>query len=341
MHFNRAATLLFVVFFTVSKAETFQDAIFMPGVRTYRDDSYLCRMKRVEDNETFITSFQPEHDESVAHHMILFACEEPGVHTDVWQCDDREGGEPVCTGAQTILFSWAMNAPGFTLPPGISFPVGLHPYKYLVLQVHYKDAKTFSDNPDKYDTSGFILTVQTEPTPRLAGIYLLAAVGEIGPNGWTVVRTACRYTGYATLHPFAFRVHAHGHGVINKGYAYHDGERSLIGAQSPQRLQTYYPVEDKDVKIYPHDLISAMCNMTNHEDKVFKMGNTRGDEMCNFYMMYWVSHDDADQLTDPLNQDCAVDGDTAIREIAEEKAIDFANQMRKESYKSFSDSRKE
>lgn len=34
--------------------------------------------------------------------------------------------------------------------------------------------------------------------------------------------------------------------------------------------------------------VAARCVMNNQEDKEITMGNTGEDEMCNYYLMYWV-----------------------------------------------------
>lgn len=37
--------------------------------------------------------------------------------------------------------------------------------------------------------------------------------------------------------------------------------------------------------------VASRCVMVNKENKAFAMGNTGEDEMCNYYMMYWVYGD--------------------------------------------------
>ncbi|KAA3679736.1 uncharacterized protein DEA37_0000183 [Paragonimus westermani] len=96
--------------------------------------------------------------------------------------------------------------------------------------------------------------------------------------------------------------------VVNEAFLFHNGQRYLIGSKSPQQKQTFYPVENKTLAIHPDDVMMARCNMTNHENRVIYMGNTRNDEMCNFYMMYVVDLADEDQLHDRYNQQCFSDG---------------------------------
>merc|ERR1719342_193720 len=36
------------------------------------------------------------------------------------------------------------------------------------------------------------------------------------------------------------------------------------------------------------DTVAARCTMVNHRDRITYIGTTNEDEMCNFYVMYWV-----------------------------------------------------
>lgn len=46
--------------------------------------------------------------------------------------------------------------------------------------------------------------------------------------------------------------------------------------------------------------------------------NTRNDEMCNFYIMYWVTNDNEQQLYDTNNQVCYVGDGSDIYENFQE-----------------------
>ncbi|RTG87068.1 peptidylglycine monooxygenase [Schistosoma bovis] len=233
-------------------------------------------------------------------------------HSLIWKCGEMSDDEtPVCNASESILYSWAMGAPSFEMPDDVSFKVGYEtPYKYFVLQVHYKDAM----NLDEKDTSGLELTTQSTPyvilpvfflmnnfrTGKLAGIYILVSGEDIGPSQIARLDVACSYTGNATLHPFAFRVHTHSHGVLSKGYVVDGNESYLIGSKSPQEHQ------------------AARCIMQNNESRIIRIGNTRNDEMCNFYIMYWVTNDNEQQLYDTNNQVCYVGDGSDIYENFQE-----------------------
>ncbi len=63
---------------------------------------------------------------------------------------------------------------------------------------------------------------------------------------------------------------------------------SLIGKRDPQRPQMFYPVSDADMTIQRGDIVAARCTMVNPHDRTVYVGATGKDEMCNFYLMYWV-----------------------------------------------------
>ena len=95
----------------------------------------------------------------------------------------------------------------------------------------------------------------------------------------------------------------------------------LIGKRDPQKPQMFYPVADEKVTLKPGDVVAARCTMVkisksyelnylitsrnyivgktidlfyilhiqvNHRKRVTWIGATNNDEMCNFYIMYWV-----------------------------------------------------
>ena len=50
----------------------------------------------------------------------------------------------------------------------------------------------------------------------------------------------------------------------------------------------FYPIDDKDLTLTQGDTVAARCTMVNTRDAVTYVGATNEDEMCNFYIMYWV-----------------------------------------------------
>uniref|UniRef100_A0AAQ4PHE6 Copper type II ascorbate-dependent monooxygenase C-terminal domain-containing protein n=1 Tax=Gasterosteus aculeatus aculeatus TaxID=481459 RepID=A0AAQ4PHE6_GASAC len=98
---------------------------------------------------------------------------------------------------------------------------------------------------------------------------------------------ACDYTSYP-IYPFAFRTHTHHLGQVVSGYRIREGRWNLIGRQSPQRPQAFYPA-NKEMNVKYGDTIAARCVFTG-EGRTSKtyIGGTSDDEMCNFYIMYYM-----------------------------------------------------
>jgi len=91
------------------------------------------------------------------------------------------------------------------------------------------------------------------------------------------------------IHPFAFRTHTHSLGKVVSGWRVQNMSHwDLIGKRDPQKPQMFYPVADEKVTLKPGDVVAARCTMVDNRDRVTWIGATNNDEMCNFYIMYWV-----------------------------------------------------
>ncbi|GAA54773.1 peptidylglycine monooxygenase [Clonorchis sinensis] len=265
-------------------------------------------------------SFDPIYNPEATHHMILFGCDDPTYEEVAWQEEEaypllrqplakmdfidrkklhiekysefrirdrpkrhihRNSKGHVMYVVSDWMPTGCHNDFGGSVE-NTSFKIGGKGFRNLVLQVHYKDASYFTQSP--------------------------------------LVAMACRYTGEVKLHPFAFRTHAHSHGLLNAAYVIHHGVKYLIGEKSPQEPQTFYPVLNKSLEVQPGDkllkpgpIIRCTCNCYYERRK-----HTRNDEMCNFYMMYSVPKEDAAQLDDPKNQNClqSIDPKTGSRLVS-------------------------
>ncbi|CAF1561509.1 unnamed protein product [Rotaria magnacalcarata] len=290
--------------------------ILMPDVVASHIDDYLCASFEMDkEKATYITAFNPAATSKDAHHVLLFGCTEPGSKEKIWNCGEMANSDesseakhevgPTCASGSTIIYAWAMDAEKTELPKDVAFKIGgSTPIKYLVLQVHYANIDKFKAG--KTDRSGLVLTTSSLPTPKTAGVLLLATDGEMAPHSLELFEVACKIRQDIIMHPFAFRTHAHKLGLVNSGYRVRgkndDQEWTEIGRRSPQLPQMFYPIE-KDVAIQQGDYVAAVCTMLNTNSHIVRIGPTGNDEMCNFYMMYWV---DGDQL---LNEDvCSSSG---------------------------------
>ena len=67
-------------------ADTFP--LLMPKVQPLQEEDYLCTPIRLSDEKThFVTGFRPNSTHHIAHHMLVYGCEEPGaMQVRQWIC---------------------------------------------------------------------------------------------------------------------------------------------------------------------------------------------------------------------------------------------------------------
>ncbi|KAM3874340.1 peptidyl-glycine alpha-amidating monooxygenase B [Diretmus argenteus] len=269
----------------LTNAHNFSVDIRMPAVVPTGSDSYLCMAVPVPiSRDAYIVDFVPHASMDTAHHMLLYGCQTPVSTSSYWDCGSVQG---TCEDEASIIYAWARNAPPTKLPKDVGFKVGGNSgISYFVLQIHYGDVSAFKDH--HRDCSGLTLRMTSKPQPFIAGIYLLMSVDTVIPPGRRVTNSdiACDYTSYP-IYPFAFRTHTHRLGKVVSGYRVRDGKWTLIGRQSPQLPQAFYAAGKVDVKY--GDTIAARCVFTG-EGRTSKtyIGGTSDDEMCNFYIMYYM-----------------------------------------------------
>lgn len=193
-----------------------------------------------------------------------------------------------------ILYAWARDAPDLSLPEGVGFKVGGDSaIAYLVLQVHYAHIDHFKDG--KTDDSGIILRYTRQPLTKLAGVFVLGTSGSIPPRRTEKMETACTIKERKTIHPFAYRIHTHSLGKVVSGYVIRNGEWIELGKRDPLTPQMFYPIHNNGT-ITKGDTLAARCTMTSTRDTWTNVGPTNNDEMCNFYLMYYVQNEE------PLNR---------------------------------------
>ncbi|KAH9496449.1 hypothetical protein Btru_010858 [Bulinus truncatus] len=193
------------------------------------------------------------------------------------------------TEGNNIIYAWAMDAPSLTLPEGVSFDVGQNtPIKYVVVQVHYKNVDQFKPPNNHKDSSGLTIITSTVPTPRKAGVYLMLTDGYIPSHSIEYFEVACPMTEEVELFPFGFRTHAHTLGRVISGYRVRNNTWEEIGRKDPRLPEMFYNVTNPGMNIQKGDILAARCTMENTLDKTVSIGSTQNDEMCNFYIMYYV-----------------------------------------------------
>ncbi|XP_076613674.1 peptidyl-glycine alpha-amidating monooxygenase A isoform X2 [Chaetodon auriga] len=269
-----------------TNSHNFSVDIRMPGVVPAASDTYLCMSFPVPTTrDAYVVDFIPHASMETVHHMLLFGCQTPVSTSSYWDCGSVQG---TCKDEASIMYAWARNAPPTKLPKDVGFKVGRNSgTSYFVLQIHYGDVSAFRDH--HRDCSGLTLRMTSKPQPFIAGIYLLMSVDTVILPGKRVTNAdmACDYTSYP-IYPFAFRTHTHRLGKVVSGYRIRDGKWSLIGRQSPQLPQAFYPA-NTEVTVKYGDTIAARCVFSGEgrHSKTY-IGGTSDDEMCNFYIMYYM-----------------------------------------------------
>ncbi|XP_054612623.1 peptidyl-glycine alpha-amidating monooxygenase isoform X2 [Dunckerocampus dactyliophorus] len=261
-------------------------ALRMPGVIPAESDTYLCMAFPVPTSQAaYVVDFMPQASMNTVHHMLLFGCKNPVSTNNYWDCGSSHG---TCKDEASILYAWARNAPHTKLPKDVGFKVGRNSgVSYFVLQIHYGDVHAFQDH--HRDCSGLTLRMTSKPQPFIAGIYLLISMDTVILPGKRVTNAdvACDYASYP-IYPFAYRTHTHRLGKVVSGYRIRNGEWSLIGRQSPQLPQAFYPT-NHDVDVKYGDMLAARCMFTGEgRTEETYIGGTSDDEMCNFYIMYYM-----------------------------------------------------
>ncbi|XP_041372877.1 peptidyl-glycine alpha-amidating monooxygenase B-like [Gigantopelta aegis] len=265
----------------------------MKGAKPSEPDAYLCAAYKMPADEHYIVKFEAMAEAQIAHHILVFGCEGEEYSTSpIWDCP------PVCKdGQEKILFAWAKNAPPTTLPKDVGFRVGGRSgVKTIVLQVHY--AHAFEESEEN-DFSGIKIYLTKQKQTFVAGIFLLMSYRITIPPNTAKVHSdiSCEYDLEKTMHPFAYRTHAHGLGRVITGYQYNNSWHE-IGKGNPQWPQAFYPVHDM-ISVQPGDKLVARCTFNSTGRNRFTYsGATGNDEMCNFYIMFYTDSD----VKDPYSQ---------------------------------------
>nr|XP_006822280.1 PREDICTED: peptidyl-glycine alpha-amidating monooxygenase-like [Saccoglossus kowalevskii] len=272
------------------ETDIFSIDFLMPEVSPKQTDTYLCTSVKMPEEEIYIVHYEPQADMNTVHHMILYGCEAPYAALENWECESR-----ICRGGTKIMYAWARNAPALKLPEGVGFRVGGAGHsKYLILQVHYNNVDDFVAGG--MDTSGVKLFMTYTPQRFIAGIYLLVSMDvNINPGEENVHSDVyCPYEERHRIHAFAFRVHTHNHGRVVSGYRVRNGRWSLLGKANPLWPQAFYPM-DSDFEIQRNDALAARCTFSGENlDHSVNVGSTSKDEMCNFYIMYYMDNENED-----------------------------------------------
>uniref|UniRef100_A0A673GQ55 Peptidyl-glycine alpha-amidating monooxygenase B-like n=1 Tax=Sinocyclocheilus rhinocerous TaxID=307959 RepID=A0A673GQ55_9TELE len=255
--------------FVLSNPYNFSLDIRIPGVIPTEMLSSLSYhlLTKITDFNTIIFSvdFVPHASMDTAHHMILYGCKTPYATQGYWDCGKELG---TCLDQAKIMYAWARNAPPTKLPKDVGFKVGGDTrINYFVLQIHYGDK--------------VVIGYQCLSSYLCRLMILVFAV--------TNADIACTYTS-SPMYPFAFRTHTHSLGKVVSGYRVRNGQWTQIGRQSPLLPQAFYPVANT-IDVKNGDILAARCVFTGEGRTTnTQIGGTSNDEMCNFYIMYYMDN---------------------------------------------------
>jgi len=276
-------------------APTASFALKMPLAKPAKAEAYLCTPMKLDKSTTnYIVGFEPTAHMKTAHHMLLYGCKNPGNKDAIFNCGAMAVKDPKysssitpCGSGMQVVYAWARNAPELELPEGVGFRVGGPDSEvdWLVLQVHYASVKHI---PEDGDESGVILHYTNLPQPKAAGVIYTGTNGRFPAKTTTYSEAACALSTDKEIHPFAFRVHTHGLGRVVSGWKVSpDMQWTLLGKKNPQLPQMFYSIND-ELTMKNGDTLATRCTMKNNKDSAVYVGSTNEDEMCNFYLMYWV-----------------------------------------------------
>ncbi|KAI0988975.1 hypothetical protein GJ496_011061 [Pomphorhynchus laevis] len=274
-----------------------------------KDDEYVCREFIFEqERPVYVNGFVPQVNEKHLHHMLLVQCSanddsdgnnvdfqnEPDK-SDLYRCgvmyseeEAEHDGSQICLNNEPyrIIYVWAHHATELRLNDTIGFNLGKS--FRLVLQLHFN--KPMLANTEE---SLLLLHSTYKPPPMFANIFLLfASNGTIPSKQKSRFELFCKVEEDVVIHPIAFRVH--GHDIAERGTGFrvrlnnYGGEWSLIGSRSIQEPQIFKQIST-NLTILKDDYIAFVCTMNNFKDHNISVGHARKNEMCNFYLMYYLS----------------------------------------------------
>lgn len=196
-----------------------------------------------------------------------------------------------------MLYDWVAGGPDITFPDEVGFEIGGDSgIDYLVLQIHYVNHEHSEPSHGLIDDSGVVVATVSGPNhgiTKLAGCLTLSYQGSV-PMGVSRQTVACDIREDKVIHPFSFLPHTHELGFnmgIYKVPRQNLARRILIGEADPRDLQIFYPVSDESLVIEKGDWLMSFCDYNNTRNKVVNYGESKHDEMCNLFLMYWIEGD--------------------------------------------------
>ncbi|MCP9260924.1 Protein CBR-PGHM-1 [Dirofilaria immitis] len=241
----------------------------MQTTENQKNDSYLCTAIALDSTtEHYIVGYKPFATMQKAHHMLLFGCDQPGSDEAIWDCGDMTTAglnfqrASICVGQPSVLYGWGRDAPELYLP-------------------EEKLARQSSETLKNMDFAGVGFKVGGN-----TGIQYLVLQKHLKRHV-LLMRTSKYILCIPRTYSSPWRKVS---GWVVRENQYGQDIWELIGERNPLLPQMFQSV-NKNITIRQGDIVASRCVLNNNEDKEYTMGNTANDEMCNYYLMYWVLGD--------------------------------------------------
>lgn len=169
--------------------------------------------------------------------------------------------------------------------------------------------------------------LQSDNPSRLkdAGLLLLGSVtGSLPRQSMAYLDSACRYPHPQALNLIRYRSHTHQLGQLASGFMIEGGTTNwqLLGKQIPRHTHHYYPLENNGsqnqiVRLEEGDIVAARCIFRNTRNVDVKIGEGGRDEMCFFYLIYFVDVNQSRPLWSCLTEadDYSWENDTILTNV--------------------------
>ena len=270
--------------------------------RPSKENVYICTsIKIASSSRKYITRFEPVVNTTTTHHITLHGCKNPGREEAIFNCGvmgfkpkkDQQypSAADVCgsgSGMSQMIYVWSNGASELLLPGDAAIPVSGPDtaVDWLVMQVHYKNVDTILE---KGDNTGIIVHYTEIPTPKTVGLLGTNSFGTYPALKTTHNEAACQLSEDIVIHPFRYFVHTHDLGRVVSGWKVNSNMSwTLIGKRDPQSPNEFHSMENTEITMTKGDYLASRCTMVNTKDKLVKSGTTYVDEMCMFYLLYWV-----------------------------------------------------
>ena len=267
-------------------APGFDDGFMIPAVAANGGDVTMCfTFARPPGADPLAISWAPVLDnESVLHHMNLYAISGPVTDGDVAPCRIQ---------GATYLMGWEPGRPNTTLPDDIGLELPTAAGSGFLLEVHYHTHV----GGNQIDSSGMQFCTTSSPRPFTAGVLTLGTDSVLllpGQNSTATGDCPSAVIGELSgpLHVISSAPHMHQLGrSLTSEIVHPDGSTTpLVDVPSWNPHQQPLLIHTPVIDIQPGDELRTTCTYADPIDHVVMFGPRATDEMCYSYnLVYPIS----------------------------------------------------